>query len=426
MVTAIVGANWGDEGKGKITDLLANESDIVIRFQGGANAGHTIINDHGRFALHLMPSGVCHENIVNIIGNGVALDIRKFIKEYNEIKEQGLNPKLLVSDRVQVVMPYHVDFDKFEEERLGGKAFGSTKSGIAPFFSDKYAKIGFQVSELFDEETLKEKIIRVLEIKNALLVNLYHKDPIDAEELLKEMLEQGRLIKPFITNTQAYLYEAIKADKKILLEGQLGTMKDPDMGIYPMVTSSSTLAGYGCVGAGIPPYEIKKIVVVTKAYSSSVGGGAFVSEILDEAVAKELRDRGGDKGEYGATTGRPRRVGWFDCVATRYGVRLQGGTDVALTNLDVLGYLDKIPVCTAYEVDGEITKDFPNPTKLDRCKPVIEYLPSWKGKGEIRGITEYDKLPKEAQDYVEFIEKEIGVHVSIVSTGPVREEIIRR
>ena len=426
MVTAIVGANWGDEGKGKITDLLASESDIVIRFQGGANAGHTIINDHGRFALHLMPSGVCHENIVNIIGNGVALDIRKFINEYNSIKEHGLNPQLLVSDRVQVVMPYHVDFDKFEEERLGGKAFGSTKSGIAPFFSDKYAKIGFQVSELFDEATLKEKIERVLEIKNALLVNLYHKDPINADELLAEMLEQGRLIKPFVANTQAYLYDAIKDGKKILLEGQLGTMKDPDMGIYPMVTSSSTLAGYGCVGAGIPPYEIKKIVVVTKAYSSAVGGGAFVSEILDEAVAKELRDRGGDKGEYGATTGRPRRVGWFDCVATRYGVRLQGGTDVALTNLDVLGYLDKIPVCTAYEIDGEITKDFPNPTKIEKCKPVIEYLPSWKGKGEIRGITEYDKLPKEAQDYVEFIEKEIGVHVSIVSTGPVREEIIRR
>ena len=426
MVTAIVGANWGDEGKGKITDLLASESDIVIRFQGGANAGHTIINDHGRFALHLMPSGVCHENIVNIIGNGVALDIRKFIKEYNEIREQGLEPKLLVSDRVQVVMPYHVDFDKFEEERLGGKAFGSTKSGIAPFFSDKYAKIGFQVSELFDEESLREKINRVLEIKNALLVNLYHKDPIDPEALLAEMLEQGRLIKPFVTNTQAYLYDAVKEGKNILLEGQLGTMKDPDMGIYPMVTSSSTLAGYGCVGAGIPPYEIKKIVTVTKAYSSSVGGGAFVSEILDEDVAKELRDRGGDKGEYGATTGRPRRVGWFDCVATRYGVRMQGATDVALTNLDVLGYLDEIPVCTGYEIDGEITKDFPNPNKLDRCKPVIEYLPSWKGKGEVRGLTEYDKLPKEAQDYVEFIEKEIGVHISIVSTGPVREEIIRR
>ena len=426
MVTAIVGANWGDEGKGKITDLLASESDIVIRFQGGANAGHTIINDHGRFALHLMPSGVCHENIVNIIGNGVALDIRKFIKEYNEIREQGLEPKLLVSDRVQVVMPYHVDFDKFEEERLGGKAFGSTKSGIAPFFSDKYAKIGFQVSELFDEESLREKINRVLEIKNALLVNLYHKDPIDPEALLAEMLEQGRLIKPFVTNTQAYLYDAVKEGKNILLEGQLGTMKDPDMGIYPMVTSSSTLAGYGCVGAGIPPYEIKKIVTVTKAYSSSVGGGAFVSEILDEDVAKELRDRGGDKGEYGATTGRPRRVGWFDCVATRYGVRMQGATDVALTNLDVLGYLDEIPVCTGYEIDGEITKNFPNPNKLDRCKPVIEYLPSWKGKGEVRGLTEYDKLPKEARDYVEFIEKEIGVHISIVSTGPVREEIIRR
>ncbi|MBQ5518639.1 MAG: adenylosuccinate synthase [Clostridiales bacterium] len=426
MVTAIVGANWGDEGKGKITDLLASESDIVIRFQGGANAGHTIINDHGRFALHLMPSGVCYDNIVNIIGNGVALDIRKFVNEYNSLKEQGLNPHLLVSDRVQVVMPYHVDFDKFEEERLGGKAFGSTKSGIAPFFSDKYAKIGFQVSELFDEATLKEKIERVLEIKNALLVNLYHKDPIKADELLVEMLEQGRLIKPFVTNTNAYIYDALKEGKNILLEGQLGTMKDPDMGIYPMVTSSSTLAGYGSVGAGIPPYEIKKIVVVTKAYSSSVGGGAFVSEILDEAVAKELRDRGGDKGEYGATTGRPRRVGWFDCVATRYGVRLQGGTDVALTNLDVLGYLDKIPVCTAYEIDGVITKDFPNPTQLDRCKPVIEYLPSWKGKGDIRGLTEYDKLPKEAQDYVEFIEKEIGVHISIVSTGPVREEIIRR
>ena len=426
MVTAIVGANWGDEGKGKITDLLSNDSDIVVRFQGGANAGHTIINDHGRFALHLMPSGVCHENIVNIIGNGVALDIRKFINEYNSLKEQGLEPQLLVSDRVQVVMPYHVDFDKFEEERLGGKAFGSTKSGIAPFFSDKYAKIGFQVSELFDKKTLREKIVRVLEVKNILLESLYHKEKIDADKLLEEMLEQGRLIKPFVTNTQAYLYEAVKSGKRILLEGQLGTMKDPDMGIYPMVTSSSTLAGYGAVGAGVPPYEIKKIVAVTKAYSSSVGGGAFVSEILDETVAKELRDRGGDKGEYGATTGRPRRVGWFDCVATRYGVRLQGATDVALTNLDVLGYLDKIPVCTGYKLDGEIIKDFPNPAKLEQCEPVIEYLPSWKGKGEVRGLTSYDELPEEAQAYVEFIEKELGVHVSIVSTGPKREEIIFR
>lgn len=426
MVTAIVGANWGDEGKGKITDLLANDSDIVIRFQGGANAGHTIINEHGRFALHLMPSGVCHEVIVNIIGNGVALDIHKFINEYNEIRSRGLNPTLMVSDRVQVIMPYHVDFDKYEEERLGGKAFGSTKSGIAPFFSDKYAKIGFQVGELFEPRALKEKIARVLEIKNALLVNLYHKEPIDPEALYSEMILQGELIKPFVANVQSFLYDAVKAGKNILLEGQLGTMKDPDMGIYPMVTSSSTLAGYGTVGAGIPPYEIKRIVAVTKAYSSSVGGGAFVSEILDESVAKELRDRGGDKGEYGATTGRPRRVGWFDCVATRYGVRLQGATDVALTNLDVLGYLDRIPVCTGYEINGEITKDFPNPTKLDSCKPVIEYLPSWKGRGEIRGLTDYSKLPQEARDYVEFVEKEIGVHISIVSTGPKREEIIYR
>ncbi|MCR5201380.1 MAG: adenylosuccinate synthase [Saccharofermentans sp.] len=424
MVQAIVGANWGDEGKGKITDLLANESDIVIRFQGGANAGHTIINEHGRFALHLMPSGVCHENIVNIIGNGVALDIRKFINEYNDICSQGLNPKLMVSDRVQVIMPYHVDFDKYEEERLGGKAFGSTKSGIAPFFSDKYAKIGFQVSELFDEETLREKIGRILEIKNALLVNLYHKDPIDADELTKEMLEQGKLIKPFVADTQAFLFDAIASGKNILLEGQLGSMKDPDMGIYPMVTSSSTLAGFGAVGAGIPPYEIKKIICVTKAYSSAVGAGAFVSEILDEAKAKELRDRGGDKGEYGATTGRPRRVGWFDAVATRYGCRVQGATDVALTNIDVLGYLDEIPVCVGYEIDGVVTKDFPNPNKLNKAKPVFEKMPGWKS--DIRGVTDFDKLPKEAQDYVKFIEKECGVHVSLVSTGPKREETINR
>lgn len=424
MVQAIVGANWGDEGKGKITDLLASESDIVIRFQGGANAGHTIINEHGRFALHLMPSGVCHENIVNIIGNGVALDIRKFINEYNDICSKGLNPKLMVSDRVQVIMPYHVDFDKYEEERLGGKAFGSTKSGIAPFFSDKYAKIGFQVSELFDEEILREKIGRILEIKNALLVNLYHKDPIDADELTKEMLEQGKLIKPFVVDTNAFLFDAVKAGKNILLEGQLGSMKDPDMGIYPMVTSSSTLAGYGAVGAGIPPYEIKKVICVTKAYSSAVGAGAFVSEILDEDKAKELRDRGGDKGEYGATTGRPRRVGWFDAVATRYGCRVQGATDVALTNIDVLGYLDEIPVCVGYEIDGEVTKDFPNPNKLNKAKPVLQMMPGWKS--DVRGFTSFEDLPKEAQDYVLFIEKECGVHVSIVSTGPKREEIIRR
>ena len=424
MVRAIVGANWGDEGKGKITDLLANDSDIVIRFQGGANAGHTIINEYGRFALHLMPSGAFHKNIVNIIGNGVALNIPKFIEEYNGLKEKGIVPQVYVSDRAQIVMPYHILFDQLEEERLGGKAFGSTKSGIAPFYSDKYAKIGFQVCELFEKEALREKIDRVLEIKNTLVVNLYHKDPIDADEIYNTLLEYAEIIKPFVKDTQSYLHDAIAEGKKILLEGQLGSMKDPDMGIYPMVTSSSTLAGFGAVGAGIPPYEIKDIVTVVKAYSSAVGAGAFVSEILDPVEAEELRKRGGDKGEYGATTGRPRRVGWFDAVASRYGCRVQGATEVAFTVMDCLGYLDEIPVCVAYDIDGEITKDFPNPTKIDRAKPVLKKLPGWKC--DIRGITDFDKLPKEAQDYVKFVEEELGVHISIVSTGPAREEIIYR
>ncbi len=424
MVKAIVGANWGDEGKGKITDLLANESDIVIRFQGGANAGHTIINEYGKFALHLMPSGVCHKNITNIIGNGVALNIPKFKAEYEYLIGRGLPaPKILISDRTQIVMPYHILFDQYEEERLGGKAFGSTKSGIAPFYSDKYAKIGFQVSELFDEKTLREKLVRVLEIKNALIVHLYKKAPIDVDELFEEVKEYAQIVKPFVADTQTFLYDAIKAGKRILLEGQLGSMKDPDMGIYPMVTSSSTLAGYGAVGAGIPPYEIKDVVTVVKAYSSAVGAGAFTSEIFGDE-AEELRKRGGDAGEYGATTGRPRRMGWFDAVASRYGCRVQGATEVALTAIDCLGYLDEIPVCVGYDIDGVVTKDFPNPTKLDSAKPVLIKMPGWKS--DIRGITEFDKLPKEAQDYVLFIEKELGVKIAIVSTGPKREEIIYR
>lgn len=424
MVKAIVGANWGDEGKGKITDLLANESDIVIRFQGGANAGHTIINEYGKFALHLMPSGVCHKNITNIIGNGVALNIPKFKAEYEYLIGRGLPaPKILVSDRTQIVMPYHILFDQYEEERLGGKAFGSTKSGIAPFYSDKYAKIGFQVSELFDEKALREKLVRVLEIKNALIVHLYKKAPIDVDELFEEVKEYAQIVKPFVADTQTFLYDAIKAGKRILLEGQLGSMKDPDMGIYPMVTSSSTLAGYGAVGAGIPPYEIKDVVTVVKAYSSAVGAGAFTSEIFGDE-AEELRKRGGDAGEYGATTGRPRRMGWFDAVASRYGCRVQGATEVALTAIDCLGYLDEIPVCVGYDIDGVVTKDFPNPTKLDSAKPVLIKMPGWKS--DIRGITEFDKLPKEAQDYVLFIEKELGVKIAIVSTGPKREEIIYR
>ena len=424
MVKAIVGANWGDEGKGKITDMFASESDIVIRFQGGANAGHTIINEYGKLALHLLPSGVCHASVMNIIANGVALNISKLKEEIAHVLSKGVPmPNLMVSDRAQIVMPYHILFDQYEEERLGGKAFGSTKSGIAPFYSDKYAKIGFQVCELFEEAALKEKLVSVLTLKNTLLEYLYHKPTLDADVLFTELMEYREFIAPFVGDTTAYLHQAIKDGKKILLEGQLGSMKDPDHGIYPMVTSSSTLAGYGTVGAGIPPYEIKEIYAVVKAYSSAVGAGAFTSEIFGDE-ANEMRQRGGDAGEYGATTGRPRRMGWFDCVASRYGCRVQGATDVALTAIDCLAYLDEIPVCVAYDVDGEITKDFPNPTKLDRAKPVWQTLKGWKT--DIRGITSFDKLPKEAQDYVLFIEKELGVHVSLVSTGPKREEIMFR
>ena len=425
MVRAIVGANWGDEGKGKITDMLGEQSDIIIRFQGGSNAGHTIINDYGRFALHLLPSGVFYQHTTCIIGNGVALNIPYLQKEIDDIVSQGVpKPNILVSDRAQILMPYHILFDEYEEERLGGKAFGSTKSGIAPFYSDKYAKIGFQVSELFDEDTLVEKVERVCEQKNILLEHMYHKPAIDPKELLETLHEYRDIVKPYVCDVAVYLREAIKEGKNILLEGQLGTLKDPDFGIYPMVTSSSTLAAYGAIGAGIPPYEITDIVTVVKAYSSAVGAGEFVSEILDEKEADELRVRGGDKGEFGATTGRPRRVGWFDAVASRYGVQMQGATEVALTCLDVLGYLDEIPVCVGYDVDGEVTKDFPVTAKLKKAKPVYEKLPGWKE--DIRGITEYDELPENCKNYIEFIEKELGVPVTMASNGPGRHEMIFR
>ncbi|MBR3539770.1 MAG: adenylosuccinate synthase, partial [Eubacterium sp.] len=371
MVTAIVGANWGDEGKGKITDMLAETSDIIIRFQGGANAGHTIINNYGKFALHTLPSGVFYDHTVSIIGNGVALDIPKLFHEIEDIISKGVpRPKILVSDRAQMVMPYHVLLDSYEEARLAGKSFGSTKSGIAPFYSDKYAKIGFQVSELFDEEaSLKEKIERVITQKNVLLEHLYQKPLLTVDEVYDTLMEYKKMVEPYVCDVSSFLYQAVKEGKNILLEGQLGSMKDPDHGIYPMVTSSSTLAAYGAIGAGIPPYEIKRIVTVVKAYSSAVGAGEFVSEIFG-SEAEELRNRGGDGGEYGATTGRPRRMGWFDCVATRYGCRIQGTTDVAFTVLDVLGYLDEIPVCVGYEIDGEVTKEFPVTTKLKKAKPV--------------------------------------------------------
>ena len=424
MVKAVVGANWGDEGKGKITDMLAEKADIIVRFQGGANAGHTIVNNYGKFALHTLPSGVFYNHTTSVIGNGVALNIPILMKEIKSITDRNVPmPKILVSDRAQMVMPYHILFDQYEEERLGGKSFGSTKSGIAPFYSDKYAKIGFQVSELFDEELLQEKVQRVSEMKNVILEHLYHKPMIDPAELLNTLHEYRDMIAPFVCDVSAFLDKALKEGKTILLEGQLGTMKDPDHGIYHMVTSSSTLAAYGAIGAGIPPYEIKQIVTVSKAYSSSVGAGAFVSEIFGDE-ADELRHRGGDGGEFGATTGRPRRMGWFDCVATKYGCRLQGATDVAFTVLDALGYLDEIPVCVGYEIDGEVTTDFPVTYKLEKAKPVLKKLPGWKC--DIRGIRNFDELPENCRKYVEFIEEQIGFPITMVSNGPGREDIIYR
>ena len=424
MVRAIVGANWGDEGKGKITDMLAKESDIIIRFQGGSNAGHTIINDYGKFALHLLPSGVFYQHTTSIIGNGVALNIPYLIQEIESLVERGVpKPRILVSDRAQVLMPYHVLFDTYEEARLAGKSFGSTKSGIAPFYSDKYAKIGFQVSELFDEDLLREKAYRVCELKNVLLEHLYHKPLLDPEEIIKELLRCRDMIAPYVCDTSAYLHEAIKEGRNILLEGQLGSLKDPDHGIYPMVTSSSTLAAYGAIGAGSPPYEIKDITTVVKAYSSAVGAGAFVSEIFGDE-ADELRNRGGDGGEYGATTGRPRRVGWFDAVAARYGCRIQGTTEVAFTVLDVLGYLDEIPVCVGYEIDGQVTREFPTTSKLEKARPVLTRLPGWKC--DIRGIKRYQDLPENCRKYIEFVEKEIEAPISMVSNGPGRDDIIMR
>ena len=424
MVKAVVGANWGDEGKGKITDMLAREADIIIRFQGGANAGHTIVNNYGKFALHTLPSGIFYNHTTSVIGNGVALNIPILIEEIKSITDRNVPmPKILVSDRAQIVMPYHILFDQYEEERLGGKSFGSTKSGIAPFYSDKYAKIGFQVSELFEEELLKDKVVRICEIKNILLEHLYHKPLLDWEELLATLHEYRDMVAPYVCDVSAYLDKAIREGKNILLEGQLGTLIDPDHGIYPMVTSSSTLASYGAIGAGIPPYEIKQIITVCKAYSSAVGAGAFVSEIFGDE-ADELRKRGGDGGEFGVTTGRPRRMGWFDCVASKYGCRLQGTTDVAFTVLDVLGYLDEIPVCVGYEIDGEVTTDFPVTAKLEKAKPILKTLPGWKT--DIRGTEKYEDLPENCRNYIEFVEEQIGYPITMVSNGPGREDIIYR
>ena len=423
MVRAIVGANWGDEGKGKITDSLAKESDIVVRFQGGSNAGHTIVNEYGKFALHTLPSGVFYQHITSVIGNGVALNIPILINEIASLVEQGVPaPRLLVSDRAHVVMPYHILFDQYEEERLGGKSFGSTKSGIAPTYSDKYAKIGFQVCELFDDAYLKDKLNNVVTQKNVILEHLYHKPLLDAEELYNTCVEYREMIRPYVGDVSVFLHQALKDGKNILLEGQLGSLKDTDHGIYPMVTSSSTLAAFGAIGAGIPPYEIKNITTVVKADAGAVGAGPFVSELFGEE-ADELRRRGGDGGEYGATTGRPRRVGWFDAVATRYGCRMQGTTEIALTVLDPLGYLDEIPICVGYEIDGKVTEDFPNTIDCYKAKPVLKTMPGWKC--DIRGIKEFDALPEAAKNYVKEIERLVGYPIRFVSNGPGRDDLIR-
>ena len=424
MIKAVVGANWGDEGKGKITDMLAKEADIIVRFQGGANAGHTIVNDYGKFALHTLPSGVFYNHTTSVIGNGVALNVPLVFKEIQDIVSKGVpTPKILISDRAQMVMSYHILFDQYEEERLGGKSFGSTKSGIAPFYSDKFAKIGFQVSELFDEEALKEKVAGICEKKKRYAGASVSQTASETGRDFEELMSYKKMLEPYVCDVSLFLWNALKEGKEILLEGQLGSLKDPDHGIYPMVTSSSTLAGYGAVGAGVPPYEIKKIITVCKAYSSAVGAGAFVSEIFGDE-ADELRRRGGDGGEFGATTGRPRRMGWFDAVASKYGCRMQGTTDVAFTVLDVLGYLDEIPVCVGYDIDGEVTTDFPTTTLLEKAKPVYETLPGWKC--DIRGIKKYEDLPENCRKYIEFVEEKIGFPITMISNGPGRDDIIYR
>ena len=424
MVTAIVGGNWGDEGKGKLTDVCAADADYVIRYQGGANAGHTIINEYGKFVLHIMPSGAFQPNTVNVIGPGVAFNCEAFQRELEDLKKGGVpTPNIRISDRAQLVMPYHVLFDKLEEQRLGKNSFGSTQSGIAPHYSDKAMKIGFQLAELYNEH-LEEKVARVCVIKNAMIAGLYpDAEPLKPEEVLAYLRKCGEFLKPYLCNMAELMHSAVKENKNIVLEGQLGALRDITNGIYPMTTSSSTLAGYGAVGACLPPHEIKRVITVVKAYSSCVGAGPFTTEIFGDA-ADELRRRGGSDGEFGATTGRPRRMGWFDAVATRYGVAVQGTTDVALSLIDVLGYLDEIPVCVAYEIDGERTTEFPSGDRLDRAKPIYETVPGWKSN--IMGITDYDALPQAAKDYVDYIEKLIECPITMISTGPDRKDMIYR
>ncbi len=424
QVTAVVGANWGDEGKGKLIDYFAEHSDYVVRFQGGGNAGHTVINDYGKFALHLVPCGAFYPHTTNVLGPGVAVNMEGLLKEIRELTDRGVpNANVVISDRAQVVLPYHVQFDELEEGRRGKEKFGSTQSGIAPFYADKYLKIGVRVADLFGEGLLP-RLRNALTQKNTLLTHLYDADDHrwEAESVAEELRGFGDRIRDMTADTTQLLHDAIDDGKRIMLEGQLGALKDPDHGIYPYSTSSSTLAGFATVGAGVPARTIDRIVASVKAYSSCVGAGPFVSELAG-SEAEELRNRGGAEGEFGATTGRPRRVGWFDAVATRYGCRVQGATEVALTLLDVLGYLDEIPVCVAYRIDGETTDQFPVTDRLERAEPVLETMPGWKT--DISDARNFEELPSAAQDYVRMIERQCRVRVSWISVGPHRDQTIR-
>lgn len=423
-VTAVVGAAFGDEGKGRIVDALAQDYDFVVRYQGGANAGHTVRPDGNRFVLHQLPSGVFSDRPVNVIGPGVALDVEKLCTEIDSLERRlTASLRLAISHRAQLLLPWHRQLDAWEETRLGARAFGSTQSGIAPCYADKYAKVGLVVDDLFDDARLQERLERGAEIKNVLAHGLYGMPAFEVAPVLARLMVLRERIAPFVGDTTALLHEALSAGRSILLEGQLGALRDPDHGLYPYVTSSSTLVGFASVGAGIPPSAIGRIVAVTKAYSTCVGAGPFVGELEGDTGA-ELRRRGGDAGEYGATTGRPRRVGWFDAVAVRYGCRVQGATEVALTCLDVLDYLHEIPVCTGYRLANRVLDTVPAPRLLEQVRPVYEWLPGWLRP--IRRARQMSDLPPEAVRYVERLESLIGVPIRIVSVGPHREEMIPR
>ena len=420
---AIVGINWGDEGKGRMVDYLTNHFDVVVRYQGGGNAGHTVVNDRGTFALHLLPSGIFREGVVNILGNGVALDCENLLVEMNTLRAAGVSitpENLKISDRASLLLPWHRELDGLEEARLADKKYGSTKQGIAPFYSDKYQKKTVMAGELLHPQHLKEHLADLLEWKNLTLQKVYGAKGYTLDELLAWVGKYCEAVKPYITNTTAFLRDAQKAGKSILFEAQLGALRDLDYGIYPYTTSSNSVAAYAPVGSGLPTAKLDEVVGVVKAYSSCVGEGPFVCEMFGEEGQK-LRDAGA---EYGAKTGRPRRVGPIDLVATRYGVEIQGATTIALTKLDILSYMDKIPVCAHYELDGQQTDEFPFPVCLQDAKPVIEYVDGWKC--DISKVRSWDELPENARKYVEYVEQAIGCHIGYVSVGAERDSLIIR